>query len=94
MYQGRFDPSWRGESLGFRLDDAQRGDSGVVTWLEEKIRLEEEIYGRLDEGKRRWWPTRDVRSLSQGLDSERAAANIVQVLFVVIFAILVVGIAT
>lgn len=89
-HQDRFDPTWkkRGEWIGFRTDEADR-----ERWLVEKIRLEERIYGRLGERGRRWWPTRDPKSLGEALDTERAAANIVQTLFVVIFAILVVGLA-
>lgn len=85
-----FDPTWKtnDESIGFRVDEAD-----LEKWLLEKIRLEERIYGRLGERERRWWPTRDPKSLGEALDTERAAANIVQTLFVVIFAILVVGLA-
>jgi hypothetical protein len=89
-HQRSYDPTWksRGESIGFRVDDRE-----LDRWLVEKIRLEEKIYGRLGERERRWWPAREPESLSDALDTERAAANIVQALLVVIFAVLVVGIA-
>jgi hypothetical protein len=89
-HQDRFDPTWkeRDEWIGFRVDEAD-----LEKWLVAKIQLEERIYGPLGERERRWWPTRDPESLGEALDTERAAANIVQALFVVIFAILVVGLA-
>jgi hypothetical protein len=86
-YQRQFDPSWGGRWVGFRRDE-----SALADWLLSKIKLEERIYGSVAE-RRRWWPTRKAGSLSEALDSERAAANIVQALFVLIFVVLVIGIA-
>jgi hypothetical protein len=86
--QGKFDPSWAGRCVGFR-----RHEADLAEWLLSKIKLEEHIYGPLGERKCRWWPTRNVKSLGEALDSERAAANIVQGLFVAIFVVLVIGIA-
>ena len=58
-----------------------------------KIRLESEIYGDPGDRRYRWWPSPRPTTLTQGLNSERAAANLVQGLVVVIFVLLIIGIA-
>jgi hypothetical protein len=86
--QPAFDPGWDGRSIAFRA-----GEGDPVVWLTEKIRLESEIYGAPGDRSYRWWPSFRPTTLTQGLNSERAAANIVQGLVVVIFVVLIVGIA-
>jgi hypothetical protein len=88
-HQRSFDPTWDERSIGFRRDETD-----LETWLGEKIRLEEKICGDPGERRNRVRPVRDPGSLAEALNSERAAANLVQVLVIVIFAVLVVGIAT
>ena len=90
VYQGAVDPNFEREaaSLPFRKDDADLAD-----WLNKKIELERRIYGPLIDRKWRWVPLPKVESLRDGIVTERAAANIVQALFLVIAAILIIGIA-
>jgi hypothetical protein len=86
--QASLDPGWDGRSVGFRA-----GEDDPVVWLTAKIRLESEIYGAPGDRRYRWWPSLRPTTLTQGLNSERAAANIVQGLVVVIFVVLIIGIA-
>jgi hypothetical protein len=86
--QRSFDPGWDGESVAFR-----HGEGNPVAWLTEKIRLESKVYGDPGDPRYRWWPTLKPDTLAQGMNCERAAANIVQGLVVVIFVVLIVGIA-
>jgi hypothetical protein len=86
--QAAFDPGWDRRSVAFRA-----GEVDPVVWLTAKIRLESEIYGDPGDRRYRWWPSPRPTTLTQGLNSERAAANIVQGLVVVIFVLLIIGIA-
>jgi hypothetical protein len=76
------------KSIVFRPDH-----TNLEQWLKEKIDFEQRVYGKPAEPKYQRWPARRPGTLTQALNSERAAANIVQALSVVILAILVVGIA-
>lgn len=87
-FQGEFDPKWSDKQIGFR-----REATNLKKWLEMKIELEERICGAPGERRSRRRPTIDIESLAHALNVERAAANIVQVLFLVIFVVLVLGIA-
>jgi hypothetical protein len=86
--QGEFDPHWSNERIGFRLEETD-----VRTWLYMKIKLEERICGAPGERRSRRRPTKDVESLAHALNVERAAANIVYAVSLVIFVVLVVGAA-
>jgi hypothetical protein len=81
-------PGWSKQKYGFRprVDD-------LATWLKMKISLEERICGAPGERRSRLLPTREVKSLTHALNVERAAANIVYTLTLVIFVVLVVGTA-
>ena len=68
-------------------------ESDLRAWLTAKIAFEQEIYGKPAEPRYKRVPARCPATLTQALNSERAAANIVQGLSLVIFAVLVVGTA-
>lgn len=76
------------ETVAFRSSDTD-----LKEWLKAKIAFEARVYGVPAEPKYRLWPGRCPESLTEALNSERAAANIVQALSVLVLAILVVGIA-
>jgi hypothetical protein len=86
--QEAFYPGWSERWFGFR----PREDD-VARWLVMKIKLEERICGAPGERRSRRLPTRKVKSLTHALNVERAAANIVYALSLVIFVVLVVGTA-
>jgi hypothetical protein len=87
-HQRHLDPNWREDCIGFGRDE-----TNLEKWLLSKIALEERICGSLGERERRWWPTRQVDSLGDALDVERAAANIVLGLSLAIVVVLVIGIS-
>jgi hypothetical protein len=61
-------------------------------WLEHMVELEREIYGPL-RTRRRSFPRRplNIRTLQDGFDVERAGLYLVQLLFVALIAVLVIG---
>jgi hypothetical protein len=81
-------PEWSKQGFGFRPQE-----DDLATWLEMKIKLEDLICGAPGERRSRLMPTREVESLTHALNVERAAANIVYALSLVIFVVLVVGTA-
>jgi hypothetical protein len=81
-------PEWSKQGFGFRPEE-----DDVATWLEMKIELEDRICGAPGERRSRLLPTREIESLTHALNAERAAANIVYALSLVIFVVLVVGTA-
>ncbi len=85
--QPEFDPEWDQQSMRFR-----EGEENVGEWLEQKIRLEAEVYGLPGE-RNRWWPKWEPKTLVEGLNSERWAANVVHALVVGVFIVLIAGIA-
>jgi hypothetical protein len=86
--QDQFDPGWSKEGFRFRPEELD-----VKTWLDMKIKLEDRICGVPGERRSRLRPTTKVESLTHALNVERAAANIVYALSLVIFVVLVVGAA-
>jgi hypothetical protein len=86
--QARFHPQWSKQGFGFRPNE-----TNVGTWLDMKIKLEQRICGAPGERRSRLRPTTEVESLTHALNVERAAANIVYALSLVIFVVLVVGTA-
>jgi hypothetical protein len=76
------------ESIEFRSEETD-----LKAWLGAKIAFEQRVYGKPAESRHKRSPARCPDTLTQALNSERAAANIVQGLSVVILAVLVVGIA-
>jgi hypothetical protein len=70
-----------------------REETDLKQWLNDKIDAEERIYGDPGEEQHRLWPTRQPETLTEALNSERAAAGWVQFFFVLIIIILLVGVA-
>jgi hypothetical protein len=82
--------STRVEQAGVRF---RPNETNVGTWLDMKVKLEQGICGASGERRSRLRPTTEVESLTHALNVERAAANSVYALSVVIFVVLVVGTA-
>jgi hypothetical protein len=81
-------PKWNKQGFGFRPEE-----DDLATRLEMKIKLEDRICGAPGERRSRLLPTREIESLTHGLNVERAAAKIVYALSLVIFVVPVVGTA-
>ncbi len=77
-----------GSTLAFQVPR----DRDPATWLERKIAMEESIYGTPYRSQPRLYLSFSPANLQDAFDVERSVLNIVQVLFVLTIAVLLVGI--
>jgi hypothetical protein len=81
-------PSPAGTQPTTYIGETVQPDVDYATWLQEKIRFESELYGPL---RRSQYDLFGPKDLQRSFDIERAALNIVQVLFAAIILVLLAG---